>query len=257
MNRQSIFITGAASGIGRAVAHRFANRDWRVGLSDIEEKSLKDLHDQIDGDAGSYCVDVTDPPSVEAALNSFAEQSEGRLNVLFLSAGITRNGRFEEVPAETHRQILAVNAGGVATCARMAFPFLKQTPDARLICMSSASASYGTPEMASYSASKFAVRGLTESLNLEWEEHDIHVCDVMPPFVKTPMLEQEQSTRSMNNLGVNLTAEDVANVVERAATSSRKKVHWPVSSSFKLLYRVCDLLPRELVRPIMKRISGF
>ena len=138
-----------------------------MGLSDIEEKSLKDLHDQIDGDAGSYCVDVTDPPSVEAALNSFAEQSEGRLNVLFLSAGITRNGRFEEVPAETHRQILAVNASGVATCARMAFPFLKQTPDARLICMSSASASYGTPEMASYSASKFAVRGLTEALNLE------------------------------------------------------------------------------------------
>jgi len=181
----------------------------------------------------------------------------GDLDVLFLSAGITRNGRFEEITPEDHRQILAVNAGGVAICARMGFPLLKRTPDARLILMSSASASYGSPEMASYSASKFAVRGLTEALNLEWATHDIYVCDVVPPFVKTPMLEREQTTRSMKILGVHLTAEDVADVVERAATSRRRKVHWPVSGSFKLLDRLFDPLPRELVRPIAKRIGGF
>lgn len=256
MCRQSIFITGAASGIGRAVAQRFASRGWFVGMADISEEPLNEFYGQLKtARASTHCIDVTDPASVEAAFDSFASRTKNRLDILFLSAGITRNGRFEESDPETHRHILAVNAGGVAVCARAAFPLLKETPNARLISMSSASASYGTPEMASYSASKFAVRGLTEALNLEWDAHDIYVCDVMPPFVETPMLEEEKSTRSMEKMGIHLTASDIADVVERVATSKRQKVHWPVGGSFRFLYRLCDLLPQEWIRFIMKRIS--
>jgi NAD(P)-dependent dehydrogenase (short-subunit alcohol dehydrogenase family) len=257
MNFKSIFITGAASGIGKAVAKRFAKRGWFVGLADVQKKPLNEVAEQLDSNTSCHCMDVTDPVAVETGFDEFASHTDQQLDVLFLSAGITRNGRFEDINPKTHREILNVNAGGVAVCSRIAFPLLKQTPGARLISMSSASATYGSPEMVSYSASKFAVRGFTEALSLEWEEYDIHVCDVMSPFVKTPMLRKAQSTHSMEMLGVHLTAKDVAEVVENAATSRRKKVHWPVGGSFRFLYRLFDLLPRELTRIIAKRIGGF
>ncbi|MCP6059511.1 SDR family NAD(P)-dependent oxidoreductase, partial [Klebsiella pneumoniae] len=90
-----------------------------------------------------------------------------------------------------HARILAINVQGVVQMTHAAFPYLKATPGAQVINMGSASGVYGTPHMASYSASKFAVRGFTEALELEWRRHGIRVGDLMPPFVRTPMVSRQ------------------------------------------------------------------
>jgi len=101
-----------------------------------------------------------------------------------------------------------------------------------VINVSSASSLYGIPEFASYSASKFAVKGFTEALELEWQAHGIRVCDVIPPFVATNMLAtQKQSSKIMNALGVDLSADDVADTIFKQINSP--KTHAPSAQSFQ------------------------
>ncbi len=121
-------------------------------------------------------------------------------------------------------------------------PLLEKTKNARIISMSSASAVYGVPQLAAYSASKHAVRALTEALNIELEKQDIWVSDIMVPYVKTPMLEKtDHQATSVKRLGINVTAETVANTVWKA--SQQKRIHWQVSTSMFLLRVVHWLLP--------------
>ena len=108
--------------------------------------------------------------------------------------------------------------------------------------------------MATYSASKFWVRGFTEALNLEWESHGIQVCDVMPSLVKTPMTDGVEG-QLIKHFGVNLTPDDVAAVIFGAAHSSR--VHTLIDKSFaaKTQLRLLPLLPAFLQRIVIKRAS--
>lgn len=182
---QNILISGAASGIGAASARLFHRRGWRVGLLDIDAEALRGLAAELPG-AWQRAVDVSEPDAVGEALAQFC--ADGRLRLLFNCAGILRFGRFEEVALEDHARLLAINLQGVLNCCHAAFPFLRATPQAQVLNMGSASGLYGVPEMAVYSASKFAVRGLTEALELEWRRHGIRVADLMPPFVRTPMV---------------------------------------------------------------------
>ena len=95
-------------------------------------------------------------------------------------------------------------------------PYLKQASFARVINLSSASAIYGQADLASYATSKFAVRGLTEGLDIEWQKYGIRVFDVMPLFVSTAMVKDMQA-ESIKKMGVHLKAEDVAQDIFKLA----------------------------------------
>jgi NAD(P)-dependent dehydrogenase (short-subunit alcohol dehydrogenase family) len=252
----TIFITGAASGIGRAVAARFAARDWVVGLADRNGEALATVKDTLRTDrVYTYPLDVRDRHAVRSVVKQFGEVTDGRLDVLVNSAGVMTVGRFEETDLDAHREHLSVNLWGVMTVAHAAFSMLKDTPGARMVSIASGSGLYGTPEMASYSASKAGVRSLTQSLNLEWDRHDIHVCDVIPPYVDSPMTQSVPETKSMERLGVLLTPDDVADVVDQAL--QEEKIHWPVGKQFSWLYRASEMLPSPLNRLLMRYVSGF
>ena len=237
---KSIFITGAASGIGRATALLFARKGWFVGLFDINEKDLQSLAAEI-GEANCCFqkLDVVKTEAVKAALDFFAKKTSGAMDALFNCAGILRMGYFEEIPLEKQIKIVEINLIGVVQCTHLAFPLLKSTPGARVITMSSASSAYGVPEMAVYSATKFAVRGLTEALDIEFERHGIKVSDIVVPYVNTPMLEQERKAISIEKLGIDTSPEEVAEMVWNATFND--KLHW--SKGQGLLKFIFWLLP--------------
>ena len=254
--QKTIFITGAASGIGRAVAELFVSKGWFVGIYDIDEEALKELQDAFgDKHICSGRIDVTDEESVQNALTHFEKRGRGRLDVLFNSAGLFYTGPFETINPQRHRQITAVNITGVFNSTYYAFPLLKRNTASKVINMASGSALYGTPDMASYSASKFAIRGFTEALNIEWAQHDIHVCDIIVPFVDTPMVRNVEKTHSMKLLGINLTAQDVARTVWKAVHG--KKVHYVMTLQFKLLWTLTGWMPGRLNRLTTKLIAGY
>lgn len=249
----NILITGAGSGIGAATARLFHQRGWRVGLLDINEAPLAVLAGQL-GNAWYRVVDVTDAAAASAALADFTGSQEGQLRLLFNCAGILRIGYFEDIEMLEHARIMQINVLGLLQMTHAAFPYLKATPGAQVINMGSASGLYGVPHFASYSASKFAVRGLTEALDLEWQRHDIRVGDLMPPFVRTPMVSSQNfHTPIIDRLGVDLEAEDIAEAAWLQAHDAR--VHRPVSTQFTWLYRLGQITPAALTRLLMRWVS--
>jgi len=251
VKREAIFITGAASGIGLATARLFAQRGWFVGLYDVNRGAL----DAVSSEFGSNCccqvMDVADEASVASAVRHFAAYTDGRMDVLFNNAGIIRMGNNHRIALAEQRRVMDINVYGILNCIAGCFPLLRNTPGSRIVNMSSASSLAGVPQLAVYAASKAAVGSLTESLNIELEEHGIFVCDVRAPYVKTPLLDRDVRAASVDRLGVNLTPEAVAKTVWKAAHG--RTVHNDTKGILPL--RALLTLPAFVRKPIMKLLT--
>jgi NAD(P)-dependent dehydrogenase (short-subunit alcohol dehydrogenase family) len=208
---RSIFVTGAAQGIGRATAELFVQRGWRVGACDIDDAKLAGL-------PWARRVDVTKPDELLGAIDAFAsDPSGGGLDVMFNNAGVLSMGTFHEMPVDKLVRLVDVNVRGAMLGARAALPHLVKSKGV-LVSMGSASGIYGTADIAAYSATKFFVRGLTEALDVELAGTGVRVVDVMPAFVDTDMVRKDQQgSTSVAKLGVHLTPTDIAEQVWRIA----------------------------------------
>ena len=255
----TVFISGAAAGIGRATAVLFAQRGYRVGAYDVDLAGLASLRDEISIRGGDIAIGQLDVSSAEdwaLQLEAFTGPSR-RLDVLVNNAGVLSHGRFEEIGLQTQRRIVDVNVYGTMAGLHTAFPYLRDTRGAQVVNLCSASAIYGQPEMATYSASKFAVRGLTEALELEWRRYGIRVIAMWPLFAQTPMVDGVQ-TNATRRLGVHLSAEDVAQSIYAAthSTPSRlPKVHYPVGRQTKVLAGLAQMSPNWASRLLNKVVT--
>ncbi|MBU3706180.1 MAG: SDR family oxidoreductase [Mycobacterium sp.] len=258
MDTPTVFISGAAAGIGRATALLFARRGYRVGAYDVDLAGLASLRDEITGAGGEVSIgqlDVTEAGDWTQQLEAFTGASR-RLDILINNAGVLSSGRFEEIGLATQRRILDVNVYGVMAGLHTAFPYLRGTRGSQVVNLCSASAIYGQPELATYSATKFAVRGLTEALELEWRRYGIRVIAMWPLFVQTAMVDGVE-TGSTRSLGVHLSAEDVAESIF-AATRSRSRlarVHYPVGRQTKVLASLSQVSPNWVQRLMNKAVT--
>lgn len=188
--RKSIFITGAASGIGAETARLFSKRGWFCGLYDVNEMGLRAVAAELGaGNSHAAKLDVTKRSDWAAAMAGFSEATGGKMDVLFNNAGIGRHGWFEDVPPEDSDLVIDVNVKGVINGVYAALPLLKATPGARIVNTASTAGIVGAPQLAVYSASKWAVRGLSEALDAEFRDLGIKVTSLMPWFVDTPILD--------------------------------------------------------------------
>jgi NADP-dependent 3-hydroxy acid dehydrogenase YdfG len=260
---KTVFITGAAAGIGRATALTFARNGYTVGGYDLDEVGLKSLAAEIEtlgGRAVTGHLDVTDPDEMAQRLGEFADAAGGRLNVMINNAGILRAGRFEDIALSAQLKEIDINTKGVVNGLHAAFPYLRATPNPVVVNLASASAIYGQPELATYSATKFFVRGITEALDIEWNRYGIRVIAMWPLYVKTAMTENVR-TGTTESLGIRLTAQDVADAIVAAVEPSLLRrvihqVHFPVGSQTKAS-ALTARFPLWLQRLINKRIADM
>ncbi|PND54961.1 short-chain dehydrogenase [Mycobacterium sp. ENV421] len=258
MSAPGVFITGAAAGIGRATALTFARNGYRVGAYDIDLDGLAALRDEIvalGGDVKIGELDVTSADQWSARLREFT-RSTGKLDVLVNNAGVLTTGPFADVPLGVHRQMVDINFTGALTGLHAAFPYLRDTPGAQVVNMCSASALYGQPELATYSATKFALRALTEALELEWRRYGIRVLAMWPLFVKTAMTDGVE-TGSTKSLGVNLKPDDVAAAVYSATHRRGRlaKVHYAVGRQTTVLAALSQVSPNWMQRLMTKTLT--
>lgn len=247
--RRSIFISGAAQGIGAAIARTFYQQGYNVDIYDINETSAQHLAQQLGHHAKAGKLDVSDYSQWQTALEEFVTWA-GQLNVLVNNAGILHSGAFEKTEITTHQRTININVNGVLNGCHAAFPFLKTAAFARVINISSASAIYGQPDLISYSASKFAVRGITEGLDIEWQKYGIRVLDVMPLFVQTAMV-KDMDAGSIQNMGVDLKPQDIAEQVLKLVNSKGTlltQTHHPVGLKTKVLYQLSNISPQVINR---------
>jgi short-subunit dehydrogenase len=230
-----------------------------VGAYDVDLGGLTSLREEVTAHGGDIAIghlDVSDAGDWALKLQEFAGSS-GRLDILVNNAGVLNHGRFEEIGLQTQRRMVDINVYGVMAGLHTAFPYLRDTRGAQVVNLCSASAIYGQPELATYSATKFAVRGLTEALELEWRRYGIRVIAMLPLFVATAMVDGVE-TGSTRALGVRLTAEDVAEEIYAATHPSRgrlPKVHYPVGRQTKVLAGMAQVSPAWMSRLLIKTVT--
>lgn len=251
---RSILITGAARGIGLASARLFAGRGWRVGMYDVDAAAATDAAADVPH-ATAGGLDVRDAEQWQDVLREFCH--EGRLDVLMSNAGVLDYGSFASTPADAHRRAVEVNLLGCAYGAQAAHPYLRQARGL-LLTMCSASALYGQPGIATYSATKAGVRSLTEALDLEWASDGIRVRSLVPLYVATAMVDEQEGSPGVRRLGVRLRPEDVAAAAWRVAherASRLRSPHRAVGAQTRAVAVATALSPAWANRLVTRRLT--
>ena len=181
-------VTGAGSGIGRAVAQRLASDGATLVLGDRNVEGVEQTARDIGERATAVSLDVADEVSSRAIVER-ALSLHGKLDIVCNIAGVLDFGRFADLDANRWDRVISVNLTGVYNMCRAAMPHLIETKG-NIVNMASAAGLVGVPYNAAYTASKHGVIGLTRSLALEFSKEGVRVNAVCPGGVKTPMLEQ-------------------------------------------------------------------
>src|ERR1700721_2996104 len=182
-------VTGAGSGIGRALAQQLCAAGSALAIADIDEKGLAETAASLTGKQvglSTHVVDVSD----EAAVKSLAEavvERHGRVTLLINNAGVALHGTFEEISLDDLRWLLGINFWGVVHGVKYFLPVLKQQPRAQIVNLSSVFGIIAPAGQSAYSASKFAVRGFTEAVSHELEGTSVSVSCVHPGGIHTPI----------------------------------------------------------------------
>ena len=254
--RQSIFITGAASGMGRETARLFAAQGWFVGGFDVNEAGLSDLQAEL---GAENCLvrrlDVTDRDDYRAAIAAFGEATGGKMDLLYNNAGIGRGGPFAEQPFEDVIAVVQVNLMGVLIGIHEAIGLLKATPNSLCFTTSSSSATFGMANIAVYSATKHAVKGLSEALSVEFKAYGVRVADVLPGVIDTPILPPGVAEAApKEGMFRAIPPVEVAKTVWEAYHADR--LHWYVPPELIELDKAATLTP-EAVRDQMAQGGLF
>lgn len=215
-------VTGAASGMGLAIARHLAARGNRVGLLDLQgEGAIRAAEELRDTGATAIGVgaDVTDRSAVDAALEKVRAEL-GPVAIMVTSAGLDAFEPFTKIKIESWARVLDVNLTGTFHCLQAAVADMLEARWGRMVTISSSSAQSGAPRMAHYVAAKGGVLGLTKALALELAPHGITVNCIPPGMIDTPMLRRAEAKGDIGNLekiaprvipvGRTGTAEDIA-----------------------------------------------
>jgi NAD(P)-dependent dehydrogenase (short-subunit alcohol dehydrogenase family) len=266
-SRSAIFITGAASGMGRETAKLFASKGWFVGAADVNATGLATLQQELGSqNCSTVKLDVTSKAAFDQALAEF-DAKAGRLDLLFNNAGVGESGWFEDVPYEAAMRVVQINFVGALNGAYAALPYLKKTANSMLFTTSSSSATYGMPRIAVYAATKHGVKGMTEALSVEWARHGVRVADVLPGLIDTAILREtpnrsgdapkpteEQFYANVPKTGMFrlMPADSVAKCVWEAYHAPKTKLHYYVPKEIAWIDRIKGFAPGFMRSRIMK-----
>jgi 3-oxoacyl-[acyl-carrier protein] reductase len=185
-----VAVTGAAQGLGLAMAQRFAAEGATVVLADRSEDALAEAGDELRRSSPAAVrtdvVDVSSSPAVDEWVSRVTAQT-GAIDVLVNNAGIIRDNRIEDITDDDWRAVLDVSLGGSFYCARAVFPVMKERGYGRIVSFSSMSWR-GNFGQSNYVAAKAGIVGLTRTLALEGARHGITANAIAPGLIETPML---------------------------------------------------------------------
>jgi short-subunit dehydrogenase len=213
-------ITGGAAGIGRNIAERLVPEGAELVLVDLNEAALNEtlaaIH-SLGGEVSGYCLDLTDTDSIFRLRDRIHAQL-GPIDVLVNNAGVVFGGGFLDVPFEKHVRTYRVNVEGMVAMTYAFLPDLLAGPEGHLVNIASAAGFIGLPWGTTYSSSKWAVIGFSESLRLELEmtKHDsVKVTTICPSYVSTGLFEGARPPRTTSMLAPEQLAQQIVDGIKR------------------------------------------
>jgi NAD(P)-dependent dehydrogenase (short-subunit alcohol dehydrogenase family) len=269
---RTAFVSGAGSGIGAAVAQRLAAHGCPVAIVDQDEAGLRQTSELISGPVLSRTLDVRDRHAQMAFAAEVAEWAPAPLGIVFNNAGVTTSQSVAEGAVEDDEWVVDVNFGGVVNGVRAFLPILQRQDSGVIVNTSSVFGLIGWPHQSAYCASKFAVRGFTESLRQELRGSGVRAVAVHPGGIKTNILRNaryhtdpmqremshEDAAKQFESLA-RTSPERAAEIIHRGVKAGKSRILvGPDAYVFDALVRVAptryfDVL--ELLEPLALRLG--
>lgn len=245
-----VFITGASSGIGRALAIELGKRGAAVGLLARRAEALKELVGEVEqagGRALALSCDVRDALAVRAAADALREHF-GRIDVLVANAGIATIGHITQVSAEEVSDVMSINVIGAANSVAAVLPEMVKQGSGHLVAISSLAAYRGVPKSAAYCASKAAVSAFFESARVDLRGTGVDVSIIHPGFIKTPLTAGRKA-----EMPYLMELDDATQKIIRAIEERRKSYAFPWQLAS--IVRAAMLFPIPLYDRIVSKRS--
>ncbi len=225
-----VFITGAASGLGRALAIKFAGMGWKIAIADIHLERLAETKELVEKIGAATLViecDVTDPKALKSAAEQIDKAWDG-VDIIFNNAGIAGVGQFEEITHEEWHRVINIDLWSVIYGCQAFVPMLKRQGMGHIVNTASAAGIVSLPQMANYNVAKAGVISLSESLKTELASDNVGVTVICPTvfkanLVEDPNLEKHQMGRSFRKQieETKVTAESIADLAIAAVEKNR------------------------------------
>jgi len=225
-NPKTAVITGAALGIGRALAIDWAQQGWKVGLVDFnmeEAENTLNMVEKVGGSGETFRCDVREAEEVQAAADHFFD-AWGRIDLVMNNAGVGVAGEVADIPLEEWRRVIDTDLWGVIHGCRAFIPRMKEQGGGHIVNTASMAGILSGAEMAPYNVSKAAVISLSETLKMELAPYNIGVTVICPMAVQTSVLETATYTDEFQHELAYVAMENVKMPIEEFARKVTKAV---------------------------------
>ena len=247
--KKTIWITGGSTGIGKALAIKFANEGWNVAISARRENLLKELSDRYEN-IYPFPLDVTDKENCKNIFNQVKEKF-GEIDICFFSTGTWDPKKEKDIDVEQIENVFKINFFGTVNSIKAVEEYYKNRNEGTIAIVSSIAGYRGLPNSTGYGPSKSALNNLAESLYFDFGRHNVRVCLVSPGFIKTPMTDKNDFKMPFLK-----TPEFAADKIYDGLVNKKSfEIHFP--KELTLTLKFFSILPYKLYFYLVKKLTKF
>ncbi len=249
MNKKTIWITGGSTGIGKALAIKFASNGWNVAISARRENLLQEISDNNEN-IFSYPLDVTNKSQCKEVFNKIKSKFQN-VDICFFSTGTWNPKKEKDIDVEQIEDVFKVNFFGTLNSIKAVEEYFKSKQDGIITIVSSIAGYRGLPNSTGYGPSKSALNNLAESLYFDFKRSNVRVCLVSPGFIKTPMTDKNDFKMPFLK-----TTEYAANkIYDGLVNKNNFEIHFP--KSLTLILKLFSFLPSRLYFGLIGKMTKY
>ena len=249
MSKKTIWITGGSTGIGKALAIKFASKGWNVAISARRAELLNDLSNSYENISG-FPLDVTNKEKCKEVFSEIKNKYEN-IDICFFSTGTWDPKKEKELDVEQMEDVFKVNFFGTVNCIKAVEQYFRDKKKGIITIVSSIAGYRGLPNSTGYGPSKSALNNLAESLYFDFKRYNVRVCLVSPGFIKTPMTDKNDFKMPFLK-----TPEYAADqIFEGLVNKNTFEIHFP--KSLTLTLKLLSFLPSKIYFSLVGKLTKY
>ena len=249
MNKKTIWITGGSTGIGKALAVKFASKGWNVAVSARREELLNVLSNQYEN-ISAFPLDVTDKQKCAEVFDQIKKKYED-IDICFFSTGTWNPKKEKEIDVEQIEEVFKINFFGTVNTFKAVEQYFRDRKKGTITIVSSIAGYRGLPNSTGYGPSKSALNNLAESLYFDFKRFGVRVCLVSPGFIKTPMTDKNDFKMPFIK-----TTDYAANkIYDGLINKNVFEIHFP--KSLTIILKILSFLPSKLYFSLVGQMTKY
>ena len=249
MNKKTIWITGGSTGIGKALAIKFANEGWNVAISARRENLLNEISDNHEN-ITPFPLDVTDKSKCKEVFEKIRNKFEN-IDICFFSTGTWNPIKERDIDVEQIKEVFKINFFGTLNAIKAVEEYFKNKKSGTITIVSSIAGYRGLPNSTGYGPSKSALNNLAESLYFDFKRSNVRVCLVSPGFIKTPMTDKNDFKMPF----LKTTDYAAEKIYDGLINKDVFEIHFP--KSLTIMLKIFSFLPSKIYFALVSKMTKY